>query len=243
MQNYLSINIFMSKFNYRSIYDGFSKKTVQWLPGDTLTNYESNLKSRASDLEKYGWVNSIIDYKFNSNGFRCDEFSQDPSVVFLGCSFTVGIGMPLENMWTSIVAKELKLTPYNLGQGGGSNDTAFRLGYHWIPKIKPKLVVFLTPPQDRFEIISADMMHLITPSHHHERFTNFIGEWYSDATNSHHNYLKNLMAVEHICMLNQIKFISYNSVNFQRLDLARDLGHPGVLSNQKLAEKILNLLT
>jgi hypothetical protein len=237
-----SSKIPMRKLNYNSIYREFSKKTVEWISGDTPEMYESNILTRKLELEKYGWVNTKFDYTFNSVGFRCEEFSEDPTVVFLGCSYTIGVGMPAEQTWSSLVAKSLNLKSANLGQGGGSNDTAFRLGYHWIPKIKPKLVVFLTPPDHRFEIVSSGMIHLITPHHHADQFVDFMGEWCADKTNTYHNYLKNLLAIENICTTNQIKFISYNCNDFRRIDLARDLAHPGVISNQQLAEEILKLV-
>jgi len=239
---YLLINIYMDRLNYNSIYKGFSKKSVDWVSGDTQEKYKENLVSRRAELEKHGWIDNKFNYSFNSEGFRCDEFSSDPTVMFLGCSFTVGIGMPIEQTWSSLVAKSLDLKSANLGQGGGSNDTAFRLGFHWIPKIKPKLVVLLVPPYHRFEIISSNIIHLITPQHHAEQFTNFMAEWGSDDTNPYHNRLKNILAIKQVCAENQIKFVKHDCNLFQRLDLARDLAHPGVLSNQKLAEDILKLI-
>ena len=140
------------KINYDSCYiDNFNagslaNRTVKWLPQDTEELYLENLKSNQLALERNGWIDTEITYKFNSFAFRCEEFTNDPSILFLGCSHTVGVGLPVEHTWPTIVANKLNLKCYNLGQGGGSADTAYRLGSHWIPKILPNIVVLLISP-------------------------------------------------------------------------------------------------
>ena len=44
-----------------------------------------------------GWDRpEAITYKFNSEGFRCEEFDDSPCLVALGCSFTFGNALPVD---------------------------------------------------------------------------------------------------------------------------------------------------
>jgi hypothetical protein len=229
--------------NYESVYKEFANQTIDWVSGDTKETYENNLRERRSLLEKHNWLNNKVTYTLNSEGFRCKEFTNDPSVMFLGCSFTLGVGVNVEQSWTTIVSDSLNLKCINLGQAGGSNDTAFRLGSHWIKKLQPKLVILLTPSQHRLELIEKKMIHFFTPGIlHKDRFSTFLQTWLHDETNAAMNVSKNTLALEYICLQNKIKFVKYDASNFRRLDYARDLAHPGVESHKELASKILNLV-
>ena len=239
------INIFMN-INYNSCYYDYANKEVEFLSCESKEIYDRNLINRYSELEKYGWITRKFTYKFNSYGFRCNEFTEDPSILFLGCSHTCGIALPIETVWASIVAKSLGLQSFNLGQGGGSNDTAFRLGYHWIPKLKPKLVILLPPFEERKEIVTPEYIHFITP------MTSTVDEdpnklhaiqWMSDPTNSYMNKIKNISALELLCNNHNIKFIVSDPIHQEEIlqgDLARDLAHPGIGTHKKFADYVLN---
>lgn len=84
-------------------------------------------------------------YTVNSYGFRADCFkktkeSAKKKVMFLGCSFTFGIGVRDNETFASIISKELDAVNWNMGVGGSSPKLAvlyaehmFRIGY--IPDI------------------------------------------------------------------------------------------------------------
>ena len=117
-------------------------KTMKYLP------YQDT--AEAADPE---WVDEIT-YTFNSYGFRSDEFEEDnDSIIFLGCSHTMGVGLPSNRVWCHLVASSLGLRYFNLGIGAGSLDSAFRVFSEWYPIIKPKYV-FLQKPRPRAEIFS-----------------------------------------------------------------------------------------
>ena len=236
------------KINYNSIYKDLANKEVEFLACESQKLYETNLIKQYSQLEKYGWITRKFTYKFNKHGFRCEEFTEDPSILFLGCSYTCGIGLPIETVWASIVAQSLGLKSFNLGQGGGSNDTAFRLGYHWIPKLKPKIVMLLSPFEDRKEIITPEHIHFITPQTTAiEEDPNNLKEhaiqWLSDETNSYMNKIKNISALELLCNKHNIKFMvsdyAIHQEEINQWDYARDLAHPGIKTHKKFAEAIL----
>lgn len=94
-----------------------------------------------------------VGYKLNSLGYRCDEFNlpSELPIVFMGCSHTFGLGLPLEDTWayktiSNIRAKTNKTIPYwNLARNGSSIDLQFwNLNKH-IKQLKPKFIFFLIP--------------------------------------------------------------------------------------------------
>lgn len=59
-------------------------------------------------------------YIFNSLGFRGEDFSKNKDMVAIGCSFTLGQGVPYERVWSSVVADALGVEYDNLGVRGAS---------------------------------------------------------------------------------------------------------------------------
>jgi hypothetical protein len=209
---------------------------INWLPMDTEKLYNENLKYKKNLLEKYNWINSNFTYKFNSHGFRCNEFNNDPSIVFLGCSMTIGIGLPISDTWATLVADQLDLSCYNLGIGGSSNDTAFRLSYAWLEKIKPKIVVFCQTFAERLEIWSSTEII----SNIAKESPNFYNHWLANENNSQLNQTKNRLAIKQLCDQLDIKFICVDVKEMPDLDRARDLAHLGVNSNIEFSKLVLN---
>jgi hypothetical protein len=214
-----------------------SNQELDWLPMDTRDRYQLNLKNRYHDLEKYGWINSNFTYKFNSRGFRCEEFSNEPSIVFLGCSITIGIGLPAQHTWPSLVANNLNLKCYNLGIGGCSNDTAFRLAYFWLEKIKPKFVVFCQTFSARMEIFSTNGI-IGTPAETVKDF--YLTHWTGNTHNLHLLQTKNCLAINKLSDTVGAKFIKVDVNQFQYKDYARDLAHPGIQSNIDFSKIVMS---
>jgi len=225
-------------------YSKFAGQELEWLRMDTKELYLENLKKNYSKLEKYGWINAPITYKFNNYGFRSNEFSHDPNIMFLGCSHTCGIGIPVEHTWANIVSKTLGLKNFNLGIGSSSNDTAFRLAQHWIPQLTPSIVMFLSTDRSRFELHNRNQIENYGPWQEASWDNQVIPWkiWISNDTNGDMNYLKNKLAIEQVCAQHNIKFlhIDRHSIKFNEHDLARDLAHGGIKYNQAIAEQFLS---
>ena len=72
-----------------------------------------------------------FDYKFNSWGFRAEDFEQylgDKVNICLGDSITVNIGGPVEHSWCSQLAEHFDIPTLNLGMSAAGND-AIKLVY------------------------------------------------------------------------------------------------------------------
>lgn len=232
-------------------YHRLANTELKWLPMDTEELFQKNLHENYDLMQQLGWIDHPnFTYKFNSHGFRSDEFTDEPSAIFLGCSFTQGIGLPWRDTWAYQVAAAHKLKCYNLGQGGGANDTAFRLGYYWIQKLKPKFVVYMTVDSSRFEIMNHLRHSLILKANtmdNFKDFNTFYNTWIASEINTDLNKLKNTHAIQNICQNNNVKSVVvdidiFNHSTSGYANNARDLAHPGIANNKLAAERILKLL-
>lgn len=231
--------------NYNSHYKPYANESLYWLPSDTKELYEKNLKEKYQLLKDNDWIDKSFTYNFNSHGFRCNEFTTEPTVMFLGCSLTCGIGLPIESIWPELVSKQLNMHCANLGQGGGSNDSSFRLCYGWIDIIKPKIVVLMSPPGIRLEIISDNFMFNLSGAWDQDNtklYNYFVRDWSMNDNNNYFNSLKNQLAIENLCTSRNIKFLCLSDqdlADIKESDLARDLIHSGRLKNKKISEYVL----
>jgi hypothetical protein len=234
-------------FHY-GIFDRLKNKTIDWWPTDTNELFQESMqrhKSRAY-IQSKGWDQpGAITYKFNSNGFRSEEF--DPAadnLVALGCSFTMGVGLPIQSVWPSLLGHALNLRVCNLGWGGFPADSCFRMAEYWIPYLNPKLVVFLVPDRARLEIIADNPIRLMSGNfENHPDLNGFIKHWFGQDENSRLNNKKNQLAVEAICHQLGVPVLCYEvppEMYAVQLDVARDLTHSGPITHKKFTGKIIN---
>lgn len=79
--------------------------------------YEKDLNLKTEDL---------ISYKYNNEGFRCDDFSKEKNglhVLFAGCSETEGAANKIEDVWAYVLYNKIKENHpiagyYNVGKSG-----------------------------------------------------------------------------------------------------------------------------
>jgi hypothetical protein len=103
-------------------------------------------------------------YKYNSQRFRCDEFTttSELPIVFLGCSHTSGVGLEIQDVWSNVLLNKIKdytgkkIPFWNLATAGSSIDRQAMLLEKHIHKLNPKLIFFSVPGMYRREIILED---------------------------------------------------------------------------------------
>jgi hypothetical protein len=81
------------------------------------------------------------DYVFNSDGIRSIEFSTKPEIVAIGCSITMGQGVPQELRWSDLLSKEIGMPIGNISYSGAAINKnvisfiAMTKQYNYTPKI------------------------------------------------------------------------------------------------------------
>lgn len=220
-------------------------KTLLWNGTDTESLFKKNMADTTGSnlIKKLGWDRTEISYKYNSHGFRCDEFDGRPCALALGCSFTEGTGLPIEMTWPSLLSKMIDLHVWNLGSGGASIDTAFRTLEFYIDKLRPRAVFLLIPPKNRFEYCDIDNGYPVAhPSHPSQKHQSFIKEWMTQTRNGEYNTRKTLLAMQKLCdnhavpMLYVDHEVTEHATRLTTPDLARDLMHRGSLYQMNKAD-------
>jgi hypothetical protein len=186
------------------------------------------------------WRADSFTYKYNSHGFRSYEFDlkeTKPKILTLGCSHTMGVGIPQWNNWPEQFTQRYfpDHTVYNTGLGGAGADTIARLAVNMIPIIQPKIVAVLWPSLFRFETYENNVI--------------FNGAWtmerdnlqYEDNT-AYNNQTKNKTILELLQKIYGFKLLSinwddtvqkiYNNVVWPK---SRDGIHFGIEWHQQIA--------
>lgn len=143
--------------------------TRQWSFGmDNEKSYDENIKSNKFHTT-YG--KDDFAYTYNSMGIRSDEFD-DVQILFAGCSFTEGEGLPRDHTWAGFVHQfindeyQLDTGFHNIGRGGASARAITRKIYHAIEVLgmRPKMVLALFPSIFRKEFYSTNMPTEFSPT-------------------------------------------------------------------------------
>lgn len=218
--------------------------TWDWVAPDS----EELFLSQPVEHQDYWNSQPPIKYNLNSYGFRCDELQSDiPSICFLGCSMTFGIGVRKEDSFSYKLAKELGLKEYNLGVPGGSLDSAFRLYNEWQPIIKSKITVCCIPPGNRFEVAdgfgfqSSGVWSIkVYENKKKSDLSKFFLQQMGDDI-SIVNKERNLSAIKYIASLFGSKLYIYDiaKADFKK-DEGRDKNHPGPSWHHQVKEYIIN---
>ena len=232
----------------------YAGQTLKWLPTDTEESFQRLIQNE--EYREYfrskGWLEpDAITYRINSAGFRSEELDpQAASVVSLGCSYSVGTGLPEETTWPALVSSALGLKNYNLAWAGTSADTCFMQAEYWLPVLQPKLVVMAAPPKHRFDLITEKA------NYPHDTYMpnseiggsdqdGFIKTWFLNDRNADLNNARNRLAVEGLCAKLGIRCLTYNAHDWfaksrEEVEYARDRMHAGPRGHQLFAERILN---
>lgn len=230
-------------------------------------NYKLNLLSQPSDWE---YRTKQIRYKYNSLGHRSCELHELPKdyLLFAGCSFTEGIGLKLEDTYSHIVSQQLGLGYYNLGLGGSCPSVSVKNIITFLSKFihnMPKTIIVQWPYFLRYyKINPALWIEHHTPAGaedtiykallenedayryniwerlyllhflHNIKYTGKVIELYTQNLEET-NYIR---GHDHTSNFTNIRWTRISSF----VDYARDLSHPGSLTNKSFADKILKIL-
>lgn len=236
----------LPRINFNSPYknEQHINRTYTWFSTDSYPTYHENTLNRLDELQKYNWVGSHITYTFNSYGFRSEEFTDDPTIIFLGCSNTFGTGLSAEHTWPQIVSKLTGYRCANLAIDGTSPDCAFRICLGYIDIVKPKLVIYNQSPGIRLEVVTKQ-----GPKNYGiagiKLTDQFLLDFIEKDDNDWLNRMKNVFAMEMLCKTRGIQFLytpNFHHDHSGDKDYARDLIHLGIKHNHAFALYVVEQL-
>lgn len=97
----------------------------------------------ATSLDHFNRYSKNVVYHFNSLGYRDDEWpvNINDQLWCVGDSFTVGLGQPFEEIWPSLIQKELGIRAINVSMNGASNDWIARRVCEILDNFNPKAIL------------------------------------------------------------------------------------------------------
>lgn len=121
------------------------QKILQWYAADTKENYKSIIFGEPN------YTQDEITYEFTPDDYRCDNFSEvsEFPLLFMGCSITEGVGLPLNEVWSYHLHKKIvtltnKSIPYwSIAKTGTSIDYSARCFYAHNVHLKAKYAFYL----------------------------------------------------------------------------------------------------
>jgi uncharacterized protein (DUF427 family) len=234
---------------------------AQWLAPDSEENYWQRGNKEYS-------VESVS-YELNSYGYRGPELKREIGervAMFVGSSITLGCGMPLDDVWTSIVTKELAqrwrspVRQCNLAWTGVGSDYIAMLVHQAVDVLKPDAVFVLWSFIGRL-IWFANTQRCVTfvPFGRYPQFEKEHEAYLRLATDAHvfFNYIRNCQFVYRRLLRLGVPYYwgmveSFSSQmlssyvpleryvgRFEHLDSARDGMHPGRKSHARFADRVI----
>jgi hypothetical protein len=205
---------------------------------DTYSHFKKNLKTQPED-----WIyrSKKISYSINEQGFRENVFKDidwAESIVIFGCSILDGHGLALEDTIASQLNCMLKIPTVNLGIPGSAVDLAFFnsiILYNNYPR--PKAIVHLWTSPDRYSEFSAmqnDWRPIVSYSPQRPNYNGAV-DW---AKRSEYYITADRLIWKNEVPRFEGSFFKHRDKqikNFEFIDFARDLAHPGILSAKEAA--------
>lgn len=187
---------------------------LNWWATDNEENYQLIRPDGTKNYSK-----AAFNYKFNSDGFRGDEFTDnsDLPIMFLGCSLTEGVGLPLDEVWPLLILDKIKRLPehknkkiplWNLGRAGSGIDTAARALYGYAPKLHPKYIFCFTPFYSRREFCFEDN-RVVSWSPNSKNGLPFLDRIFSDDNFSSYQLFRSLMILSLTAEKHDAKIIAF----------------------------------
>ena len=217
-----NIEYYLGKDKFKNLFFSGKELLSAYFPiNDNLRDYAQEKSKRVELIENFGLSNQKMHYtNLNNLGFRSefdyvkeDLVKYEKLVLCLGCSDVLAPNVADENMWTTLVQKELDLKSpglykvLNLGIYSGSPDTVSRLMVNYIkclPNVSDVCVIW--PNTNRREFVSRQKSIAISgqTSYTDLPYENYwnLSDWVSDSYNFH----KNKILCESFTKANNVNF-------------------------------------
>ena len=214
------------------------------------------IKNKPTQKDDWYYNYTPIEYSFNKLGHRSknvEEIDLDNYILFTGCSHTAGVGLELEKTYAYVLSKQLNVDYYNIAMPATGIDVLEYNLLTWFAKIpkKPKMVIVQLPDHSRYTKFGIDQDHLLEGGawDHSDDGTKFI----VNSEDSGFFYASKLLSTNLIDSCVKCPIYKFNvsgqdaysniEISMKTIDRARDLSHPGILSNQYYAKVLFKIIS
>jgi hypothetical protein len=226
--------------------------TVNWEISDTEQAFEKNCKKQPED---WYYRTHPVTYRYNTNKYRCPEWAdvnwQDTWAVF-GCSCVEGVGLDESDTLTARISEILGDPVVNLGVSGSGPDATLFNSLRLIDQgIRPKGVILINSDFSlpRLTLFTPDtampMGHWVftwAESDPDRIYPNLYKLWTINSGNAEAHSYMSLRGAVGVWKAESIPTFHFNITQDlpTRIDVARDLVHPGRESVKLWATEITN---
>ncbi len=218
-------------------------------PMDSRELYEKNLATQPQD---WIWRTQPVSYTLNSLGYRCAEFDTidwSNSILCFGCSHTFGVGVSDHDTWPAHLSRLLNVPTVNLGIAGSSIQLNWATTVRLLTAgIRPRAVVYYWPDANRSCEFEPDgkicnwgvwREPVISP----DKRRGYLGTAWM--LNAQHNRTMAQLYIDSIAWSCPTLHYTWSSqlniptaTHMIKIDTARDMMHPGPLSQKAFAHVI-----
>lgn len=228
------------------VFNRRKNSTSEWCAPDSEERFKQNF---ISQTDNWYYRHNKFNYSYNNLGFRCQDI-EDLNLqnynLFVGCSYTEGVGVPLESTYPHILSKKLGMDYYNLAVGGNSIEVCFYNMLTWLEKINtyPKTLFFQWTNHTRsLKTLDYQYINILPNSVNEEEKRWLVLGENLEVFRAKKTLFKNLVSTvcNHKTRLVEIGVFGWDTdyqYVLKRLDKARDLWHYGILSHQTLADDL-----
>jgi hypothetical protein len=194
-------------------YSSHANLSMNWVGTDQPNSQRAKLDPsfRPAWLESGWFDDTVIEYQFNSGGFRTDEFDQSKRIMILGSSPTVGVGLHRSQTWSELLSKKINIPVWNLATGTGCSDTMYRICKNYLEQLNVTMVIEVGGEKDAFEIYYQNQWQIInSPEHFDPALEGMIRTWYTGQENQQINQEKNTAAMRWLCHEKQVPYYKFS---------------------------------
>jgi len=221
----------------------------------SMDNSHNLSKNKIDQPKSWRYHTDTVNYEFNSQGYRCPEFSQcdwDNSILLFGCSMAMGTGVNQSEIFSSLLQDITGVPVINMGCAASSilfslvNQS--RLAEQ---NIQPRAVINIWTYPNRITQVSEheEINHHGPWVPYHEFIDQDFYKVNSD--NDHCMFLaKEYIRIANLIWRDTIHLQGTYSEDiaslgihlYKQIDLARDMMHPGHDTHREVAEHLASLL-
>jgi len=229
--------------------DNFS---VYYNGGSTeIIYYCDNINEDGTKVYKSN--NSLIEYNFNKDGFRTENFknidNKKINILTAGCSNTFGQSMPEKYLWSNILKNNFNkdnIQLYNLGISGLDTARIISNCYNFINIYgKPDYLFLLLPPIQRSLVLNKNKeMHTRQEPLFVRNMDDFVKNMFKNKSKLPiflYNNLIHLVNLETFCSINNIKLI-WHSWDSNAQAIYQNCSFKNNISNEEVYNEIQNII-
>jgi len=227
----------------------YSDSTFEFYSEWDRADFLKNARTQPND---WYYKNNKVTYYYNKYGHRCkniEDLDLENYFLFTGCSHGEGSGLELEKSYPYLVSQHFDTDYYNLSIGGSGIDVLEYNIVTWLSTVpkKPKAVIIQWPDHSRFLSIRPGYSHLMGEGSWatEEPISKFVTSAeelnvFSARKKMVNDLLYQLIEVPIFNVQFSTMALANNDeyVALVLQDLARDLSHPGIISNQNTANEL-----